>query len=76
MAISLPKNFADSIAEVSSTYTLKKSKKFYKTVCLISMRGWEEVGIFGESLRIYKKGNARRLIDEKGRIVVEYRMDN
>jgi len=40
------------------------------------MRGWEEVGIFGESLRIYKKGNARRLIDEKGRVVVEYRMDN
>jgi len=64
------------MAEVSRTYTQKKSKKFYKAVCLKNMRGWEEIGIFGESLKIYKKGNTRRLIDENGKVVIEYRMDN
>jgi len=76
MAISLPKNFVERIAEVSSTYTLKKSKKFYKFVCFKIMRGWEEVGMFGESLKIYKKGDARRIIDKKGKIVIEYKLEN
>ena len=40
------------------------------------MRGWEEIGIFGESLKIYKKGNLRRLVDEHGKVVIEYVMDN
>jgi len=40
------------------------------------MRGWEEIGIFGESLKIYKKGNLRRLVDNRGKIVIEYTMEN
>ena len=40
------------------------------------MRGWEEVGTFGESLKIYKRGDIRRLIDKNGRIVIEYKMEN
>ena len=40
------------------------------------MRGWVEIGIFGENMKIYKKGNLRRLVDEKGRVVIEYSMEN
>ncbi len=38
------------------------------------MRGWEYIDNFGESLKIYGKGNLRRLIDAKGRIVIEYKV--
>ncbi len=40
------------------------------------MRGWEHIDNFGEGLRIYGKGNMRRLVDSEGKIVVEYRMEN
>ncbi len=38
------------------------------------MQGWECIGNFGESLRMYGKGELRRLVDERGSVVVEYRM--
>jgi len=40
------------------------------------MRGWVHIDNFGESLRIYGKGRVRRLVDRKGNIVLEYRMEN
>ncbi len=40
------------------------------------MRGWVHIDNFGESLKIYGKGKMRRLVDNKGRIIVEYRMEN
>jgi len=40
------------------------------------MRGWVEIGVFGESLKIYKKGSIRRLVDRDGNIVIEYKMEN
>ncbi len=40
------------------------------------MRGWEHIDNFGESLRIYGKGNLRRLVDKRGRVILEYKMEN
>ena len=40
------------------------------------MRGWVHIDNFGESLRIYGKGSVRRLVDKKGKVVLEYRMEN
>lgn len=71
----LPKNLPERIAEVSNIYTIK-NKSFIKIFYYKIMRGWEEIGRFGESLKIYKRGNSRRLIDEKGKIVIEYKMEN
>ncbi len=36
---------------------------------------WIEVGLFGESIKIYKNGRRRRLVDENGRTIIEYEMD-
>jgi len=37
------------------------------------MRGWEYIDNFG-NLRIYGKGNIRRIVDQKGNIIVEYKV--
>ncbi|MEA2053656.1 MAG: hypothetical protein U9O96_00840 [Candidatus Thermoplasmatota archaeon] len=38
------------------------------------MQGWEHIGNFGESLRVYGKGELRKLVDISGSVIVEYRM--
>jgi len=38
------------------------------------MQGWDQIGIFGESLKMYSKGEMRRLVDISGSVIVEYRM--
>ena len=38
------------------------------------MQGWDEIGTFGHSLKMYSKGDWRRLVDDTGSVVVEYRM--
>lgn len=38
------------------------------------MQGWDEIGTFGQSLKMYGKGERRRLVDDTGSVVVEYRL--
>lgn len=40
------------------------------------MRGWKHIDNFGESLKIYGKGELRRLVDDEGKVVIEYKMEN
>ncbi len=40
------------------------------------MRGWKEIGRFGESIKIMRRGSMRRLVDNRGKVVIEYRMEN
>jgi len=55
----------------------RKKRNLYKKVFLsIVMRGWKHIDNFGESLKIYGKGEMRRLVDPTGEVVVEYRMEN
>jgi len=46
----------------------------YPLLILLCMKGWEHIGNFGESLKMYGKGEIRRLVDERGSVIVEYRM--
>jgi hypothetical protein len=38
------------------------------------MQGWEHIGTFGRTFQMYSKGEQRRIIDQKGHVVVEYDM--
>lgn len=38
------------------------------------MKGWEHISNFGESLKVYGKGELRRIVDDRGSVVVEYKM--
>jgi hypothetical protein len=40
------------------------------------MRGWTHIDNFGESLKIFGKGDQRRLVDTCGKVVMEYQMKN
>lgn len=38
------------------------------------MQGWDHIENIGESLRVYRKGDLRRLVDKAGKVIVEYKM--
>ncbi len=38
------------------------------------MQGWDHIENIGESLKVYRKGDLRRLVDKEGRVIAEFKM--
>jgi len=38
------------------------------------MQGWDHIENIGESLKVYRKGELRRLVAEDGRVIAEYKI--
>ena len=43
---------------------------------MIDVRYSMQIHRFGESIKILRKGSMRRLVDDRGKVVMEYRMEN